>query len=163
MDNFQAVERFDQAGGARIEKLFWIAASMEVSDLKDMLHEMDERDFKMNFPQLVKLNHYKECREDEELMQLLVDARLFGFLAEVLVPACDNFGYKNGKPVRWQVHSGVCRLIHIYAETQEELLSKIEKEQNKLFAQWVAKDKKKIKAKPSNGASQPKPNRSKKS
>ena len=37
MTNFEAVDRFDQAHGAKIENLYWIAGSLENSDFKDKL------------------------------------------------------------------------------------------------------------------------------
>ena len=41
--NKEALERIEQAHGAKIEKMFWIAGSLESSDLRDLIEEVFPR------------------------------------------------------------------------------------------------------------------------
>ena len=146
MTNVEAVERFDQAHGTKIDKLFWIAGSLGSSnDLKDLLEDMSDKDFKRCFPEIYKSEYFKEYREDQQLEEALVDFSKFGLLAEVHVPEASNFKYKDGKPVSWSVHGGICQVEYVYAENLEELMTEIEKVSEKVFREHVKEDKKKIK------------------
>lgn len=148
MTNFEAVDRFDQAHRAKIENLYWIAGSLENSDLKDKIEEMEDEDFKKCFPEIFNSKHYEEYRNDYEIMQAIVDFRKFGLFAEIHLPECDNFRYEKGKkhPVSWSVHGGICRIEYCYGETLEELMNEIEKSSEKVFEEYVAQDKKKQKS-----------------
>ncbi len=146
MTNYEAVERFDQSHGVKMEKMFWIAGSLGSSDFKDLLDEMDDKDFKKCFPEIYKSEYFGEYRQDEELVKALVDFKKFGLLTEIHIPEADNFRYKDGNPVSWSVHQGICRVEYVYAETLEQLMDEIEKSAEKVFQEHVKKDKKKTTA-----------------
>lgn len=146
MTNFEAVERFDQAHCAKIEKLFWIAGSLESSDLKDLIGEMEDGDFKQCFPEIYKSEYYREVKDDEQLMQALIDFKKAGLIAQVLIPKAYGFRYENNKPVGWSISSGSCRIEYVYAETLEDLMKEIEKAADKVFKEYLKKDKKKTAA-----------------
>lgn len=136
MKNFDAVDRFEQAHGAKIEKLFWIAGSLDNHDFKEFIEEMDEKDFKKCFPEIAKSPSYDYYRTGP-LVDAFIDKKLLGFLAEVRIPKADNFRY-DGKILRgWSVHEGICRIEYVYAESTDELLLEIEKVSKKVFAQFI--------------------------
>lgn len=146
MTTFEAVERFNQAHGAKIDKLFWIAGSLDSSDLRELLEDMTDNDLKKCFPEIYESEYYKEYRKNDELRQALVDFRKFGLLAELHIPKADNFRYKDGKPVSWSVHGGICSIEYVYAEDLENLMNEIEKVSEKVFQVHVKKDKRKATA-----------------
>lgn len=141
--NIEAVQRFGQAHGAKIDKLFWIAGSMGNSDLKELLEDMSDKDFEKCLPEIYNSEYYSEYREDEDMCQALVIHRKFGLIAEVHIPEVSNFKYKNKKPVSWSVHGGICGIEYVYAENLNELLTSIESISDKHFNDSVKKDQKK--------------------
>ena len=144
MKNNKFAERFEQAGGTRIDKMFWIASSYELSDLKEMLSDIEPEDFIKMFPEVANLSMYEQYRQDETLVQALTDYNYWGIIVEAHVPQCDNFRFdEKGHPTSWSVHEGVCTIIHAYGETLNALIVSIEKQYKQLFKQWVAKEKKK--------------------
>lgn len=148
MTNREAVERFDgYVHGTFINKLFWIAGSFDSSDFKDFLEEMQDNDWKDCLPEIAKSKYFKEYQKDNEMGQALVDNNKFGFIAELHHPECKNFSYQKSKIVSCSVSSGCCRISYVYAETIEELMSNIEKSADKIYKEYVAKDKKKVVAK----------------
>ena len=124
MKNRNAVKRFEQSYGVEIEKLYWIAGSLDNDGLKEFINEMDEKDFENCFPEIFKSEEYQQYQDDNELLQALVDFEKFGFIAEILIPECKNFRFQEGKenPVSWSSFGGVCRVAYCYGETREELL-----------------------------------------
>jgi|SRR5665647_1701207 len=148
MENIEALERIEQANGAKIEKLIWIAGSFESSELTDLLSELDDDQWKKLFPEIFQNKYFEETRDDIEWVKgLLVDFKKLGLIAEVNIPTCDCFSYTNGKPTSWSSHPGICRIEYIYVETLEDLMSEIEKVAEKLFKEYVRADKKKLKKK----------------
>lgn len=129
MTNLEALERFEQAHGAKIERLYWIAGSFENSDFKDLMQELEDKELKRLFPEFAKDKYFKEYRKDKEEMQMLVDYRKFGFLAEIHVPEAYDFKFKEGtkKPWAWGVHGGCCKIKYVYSETIEGMMTEIEK------------------------------------
>lgn len=147
MTNLEAVERFDQAHGAKIERLYWIAGSMDNSDFKDLVSDdFTDEDWKSIFPEIVKGGHLKEYRKDKEEMQAFCDYRKFGFLAEIHVPEASGFKFKNDskKPWAWSVNGGICKIRYAYAETTDELMSKIEIEAKSCLDYDIKKELKKL-------------------
>lgn len=141
MTNFEAVKRFDQST-AMIEKLFWIAGSLENEELKELLEYVDDDFYKKYLPEIYNSNILKECRKGDTIIQSLIDFRKFGLMAEVLFPKLDDFKYKNDIPVSWSIHTGACRIECIYVETLEELITSIEQLSNKIFNEYLEEDKK---------------------
>lgn len=143
--NKEALERIEQAHGAKIEKMFWIAGSLENSDLRDLIEEMDDKALKKCFPEIANSKHLEEYRNDNELLQALVDFDKFGLVAEILIPIAKDFSYdKDGKVSSWSSSGGHCRVDYVYAETLDLLLVEIEKSGDKHFKEFLKDDKKKI-------------------
>jgi hypothetical protein len=144
-DNKEAVERLEQAHGAKIEKMFWIAGSLENSDLRDLIEEMDDKAFKKCFPEIANSKHLQEYRNDNELLQALVDYDKYGLVAEIHIPIAKEFSYdKKGKPVSWSSSGGHCRVDYVYAETLDLLLAEMEKSGETHFKDFLKDDKKKL-------------------
>ena len=148
MKNSEAVERFDQAHGAKIENLYWIAGSLDNSDFKDKIEELEDRDIEKCFPEIFNSPHYEEYKNNGELLQALVDFEKFGLLAEIHLPECTDFSYEKGKkyPTSWSIIGSVCRIEYCYGETLSELMKEIEKCSRKVFKEYIAKDKNKVNA-----------------
>jgi len=143
--NKEAVERLEQAHGAKIEKMFWIAGSLENSDLRDLIEEMDDKAFKKCFPEIANSPYLEEYRNDNEHVQALVDYDKFGLVAEILIPIAKDFIYdKNGKPVSWSSSGGHCRVDYVYGETLDLLLAEMEKSGETHFKDFLKDDKKKL-------------------
>lgn len=143
--NKEAVERFEQSHDVRIEKMFWIAVSLENSDLKDFLEQMDDKAFNKCFPKISKSKHLEEYRNDNELLQALIDYDKFGLVAEIHIPIARDFTYdEKGKPTSWSLSLGHCRIDYVYAETLDLLLSEMEKSGETHFEEFVKEDKKKL-------------------
>lgn len=144
MTNKEAVDRFDQAHGAKIEKLFWIAGSLENSDLKDLIEEMNDEAFENCFPEISNSPYFEEYRDAGELLQALVDKYYLGLVAEILIPVANDFRYEeNGNVSSWSSSSGYCQVDYVYADTLELLLVEIEKSADKHFNYFLENDKKK--------------------
>lgn len=126
--NIEAVDRFQQAHSARIDKLFWVAGSMDNRDFVDFIQYMTDEELKDLFPELKKVKTFADYREGEEDLQLLVDHNKFGFVAEVHIPEAYQFRFEKGskKPKWWGVNSAVCKIKYAYAETTDGLLKQIE-------------------------------------
>jgi hypothetical protein len=145
-NNQEAFDRFEQAYGAKINKLYWIAGSLENSDLKDLLHDdMDDSDFEKCFPAIYHSAHFNDYKDKHELLDALVDFRKFGLLAEVFIPEAECFIYENNKPVSWSIHEETWRIEYVYAETLSKLLLEIEKSAEKIFKEYIKADRKKHK------------------
>lgn len=143
--NKEAVERLEQSHDVRIEKMFWIAASLENSDLKDLLEEMDDKAFKKCFPEISQSKHLEEYRNDNELLQALIDYDKFGLVAEIHIPIAKDFTYdEKGKPSSWSSSAGHCRVDYVYAETLDLLLAEMEKSGENHFKEFVKEDKRKL-------------------
>ncbi len=145
MTNRKATERFDgYTHGTFINKLFWIAGSHDNSDFKEMIEEMQDSDWKDCLPEIRKSKSYKEYQKDNEMGQALVDHNKFGLIAELHHPRCYDFRY-NDKGEIWSssVSMGNCRISYVYAEDLKELMSAIEKSADKIYKEYVEKDKKK--------------------
>ena len=81
--------------------------------------------------------------KDESLSGLLLRYDVTGFLAECRMPECSNFKFKEGKeePCSWSVHSGICLVFWIYAESIGELVEKLNEKAQELFLEAVEKSK----------------------
>ncbi len=145
MTNRDATKRFDgYTHGTFINKLFWIAGSFDNSDFKELLDEMQDKDWKDCFPEIKKSKHYKEYQKDNEMGQALVDHNKFGLIAELHHPRCYDFKYDDkGKMFGCSVSMGSCRISYVYAEDLKDLMSTIEKSADKIYKEYVKKDKNK--------------------
>ena len=139
--NLEYSERFQDAQAATINKLFWIAGSVENSDLRYLLEEIDEDEFKELFPALQNMDS-DDGYGYETIVDALTEKGYYGLVAEVFIPQVRDFTYgPDGEPKSWGVHRGICSLGYVYAETTDELMVKIEELSEKMFAKCVAKDK----------------------
>ena len=137
MLNEKAVTRFEQAHGVKIEKMFWIAGSIENSSLNDLIADMDDKQFKNCFPEILNVKVY-----EKDFLQALIDYDKFGIVAEILIPIANSFKYSSdGTLLGWSSSGGYCRIDYVYAETLELLLNEIEKSADKHFEDFKKKDK----------------------
>ncbi len=142
MKNTEALDRFEQAHGANIEKIFWIAGSLENSDLKDFIEEMDDKAFKKCFPAIYKSIDVDEYRDSGELLQELLIKEKLGLIAEITIPIAEGFDYdKDGNVKSWSSNGGRSRVDYVYAETLELLLVEIEKTSKTHFKNFIKEDK----------------------
>lgn len=144
MTNLEFADRFDQFNSARVEQLMWIATCSEGRELEDFLAEMNDDDLKEVFPEMVENPNFDLYRDDQEMIQLLIDYSKYGFIAKVLYPTHNDFVFdENGKVVACSVNFGRSRIGYVYAETPEELLNKIEKQSDEMLARFIQDFKKK--------------------
>jgi hypothetical protein len=130
MKNTEALDRILESHGASVEKLYWIALSTESEELKDALRDMDKKTFVECFPKAAK--YYKGYKQDDDLMQALFDHDYYGFLAEVHVEIHRNFTFDaEGHMTACSSSKSQCYVHHLYAETLEALVERIEQ-----HAQW---------------------------
>jgi len=141
MTNVEAVNRFSQAHGAKIENLFWIAGAMENDDFKQLIDDLGESHWASLFPDIYNSGSFQEYVTDEDVLQMLLDFNKYGLIAEILLPTCDNFKYDGDKPVSWSVKHWNCRVAYVYAETMEELLTEIEIVAETTFQEYMTKDR----------------------
>lgn len=142
--NTEAVERFDQAHGAKIEKMYWIASSLGNSDLKDFIESMaDSKGFKKCLPEIANMPHFKKYLKDDDILQAFIDKDKFGLVAEISIPIAKDFNYhENGKIRSWSANGSHCRVDYVYAETLDLLLAEIEKSAESHFKEFIKEDKK---------------------
>lgn len=144
MTNLEFADRFDQFNNARIDQLMWIATCTEGRELEDFLEAMNDDDFKQVFPEIAENPDLFSYREDQEMIQLLLDYSKYGFIARVLYPSHSDFVFdQNDKVVDCSVHFGRCRIGYVYAETPEDLINQIEKQSDSMFDQYIEDFKKK--------------------
>ena len=132
------LDRFEEANGAKIEKMFWIAGSLESGDLKWFIDEMQDEDIKKCFPKLT----VTEYEDTSDLLYAIIDKGYHGLVAEIQVPEARNFTYgKDGEPNGWGVFNGVSRIGYAYGENLEELMVQVEELSETIFNEYVAEDK----------------------
>jgi len=136
--NSKVVDKLDQAHSARIEKMVWIAAQTETSELSDMIDQLDEEDWNFYFPEIFKSEHFDIEDSVEEKKIALFDEQKFGFLAIVNYPYLSNFRFdKNGEFKSCSVNPGHCRVVCHYAESTDELIQQIEGRAELMFKEFV--------------------------
>lgn len=146
--NNSAAERFEQAHNARIDKLFWIAASIESEELSEFLEEdLDDSNWKEMFPELFENENFEEYKEDGELLTMLTDHDKLGFIARVSIPNCYNFKYDGESIIGYSSNPGHRRLRYVYGDSPEELITAIEIIADEVFEDYKESDKqRKLKA-----------------
>lgn len=129
MNHKRILEKMDQCS-AQIDKLFWIATSLDYSGLKEIIEEMlDEEHVEQVFPEIYNSPFYSEYSTNwESFKEALIDTNTFGFLASVLFPVNSNFSFDERGRVQSSSSSfGHCHIAYIYAETLGELITLIER------------------------------------
>ncbi len=111
MDNKEVLSRFDGAYGF-INKMFWIAASIDSDDLRSFISDI-EYPFEI-FPE------YED--DDEKLFfDWLIENGLYGFIAEINIPVPTNVVVENGEVKRYMSSKDYCEVKYIYSDSLEEL------------------------------------------
>lgn len=143
MNHKEMLERFEQAGSAKIDKLFWIAGSIESNDLISLIEDFEDENWERVFPEIYKSEHFEYYKSDKDSLFGLYDFNKLGFLAEVHIPQCSNFSFmKNKKPYAWQT-GAISHLEYVYAETPEELINQVEERAKYWFQYDLSKHKSK--------------------
>lgn len=143
MKNNEAIERFEQANSAQIDKLFWIAASIESHELASFLQDLERSNWKECFPDVFEANDFEQYYVDAEFAEFLTDNDKLGFIAEVTFPKSYNFKYEGEKLTGWSSNGGTRMVKYVYAETTDELVEKIEKLGEEVFEYYKESDKRK--------------------
>lgn len=141
MSNRNYLEKFEQSKGARINNLIWIAGILDggESQLEDFFYNLDKENWKEMLPDVAQNKYFDEYLENQDYVQLLIDFKKFGFLAEVNFPECANFRFdEKGEVVSWSVHGGICSVWYFYAETLEELTEKVQKKSVDFFNESIS-------------------------
>lgn len=138
--NLEYNQRFQDAYGANIDKLFWIAGSAENTRLENFLLEIPDDELVELFPKLKGIKF--GSRGNENLVDMLLNMDASGLIAEILIPEASNFSYNtDGEPKSWSIQRNISRIGYVYAESLEELMTKIEGLAEKVFDEYVAEDK----------------------
>ena len=143
MNHIKMLERFEQAGSAKIDQLFWIAGSIENSDLVSLLEDFEDDHWEILFPEIFKSEHFEHYKTDREDLFGLITFQKFGFLAEAHIPICTRFSFdKKGNPESWQT-GGSSHIAYAYADTPEALIKCIEIKAKELHKQDIERFKRK--------------------
>ena len=143
MTNREYSELFDGSTyGTYIYKLFWIAGSIENSEFKDFLEELDDDNWKQCLPEFRNSSYYEEYQRNNDLVQALIDLNKFGFIAELRHPKCYDFDYNNNNEIiGHSVSMAVCRISYVYAENHDEMMAKIQESAEKIYNEYIKNDK----------------------
>lgn len=144
MNNREYVKFFDEeVSSSFINKMFWIAASFNSQDLKELLSDISDKGWEQCLPDVFKSKYFSEYIDDGDFLELLADFGKFGFIAEIHHPVHYNFIFdKNGNFQSCSSNDGVYRTSYVYAETVEELVEKIKINSERIFQDFIAEDKK---------------------
>jgi hypothetical protein len=140
-------DRFEQCHCAEIRNLYWLMCQSENDDLKEMLCEMDPKEFEQCFPGVLS-NHYSANIQDDkdEIIFTLFNAGYSGLLAEVEYPQMEDFTFgEDGDYKSCSINGCYTRYGYVYAETKEELLQKIELQVEEMVKYWIEEFKSKTK------------------
>jgi hypothetical protein len=146
MTNTEALARIEKCNRTRIEKLFWIACSYGSDELEDLLKELSVIEVRECFPDLMDDDSDDFFTEDEDGdldengeidADFLFDNDKLGFFAQVYIPKCHNFSFKDGKPASWRISTGHCIIAYCYGDTLNELVEAIERRAKAEFDDYV--------------------------
>lgn len=121
----------------KIENLYSIKHSYESRSLRILLNDLTEKEWESLFPNALSKQSYKKG----DYIQTLKDIEKNGFLAEVHIPECRNFVYREGEPIDCSYFHGVNKLAFVYAETLDELTNKINNLSKDYFYLCAEKEK----------------------
>ena len=121
----------------QVETLFLISISTESRSLRIFLQDLPEKQWKQLFPDALNTESYKKG----DYIQSLIDIQKKGYLAEVHIPECKNFTYKDGQPIDCSYFQGVKKLAYVYAENHEKLFDHIDKLSKDYFYFCAQKEK----------------------
>lgn len=131
MNNAEAAKRlFELPGGVHFDYLFWLAGTKTSDhDLQSELEIMTHEEFLQCFPEKCTLSEFEfdNYKDEGNLADYLKEREIYGFFASVNYPQCFNISLgDDGTPKSWEVTGSLSRVEYVYAETIEELLTKIE-------------------------------------
>lgn len=147
--NKNALDQFGEMGCV-VYHLHWIALSLndderDDNNLFETLTDIKvEKLLKVFGVNNVPAGTYPEFFNREQLWEFIVQHHRFGFFIEVGKDVCKNFTYRDGKPIGWSSSGSMRRIFYAYAETSKGLLHAIEKENEVLFNDMMALDKKNV-------------------
>lgn len=142
MNHLETLERFGQTHCSTIDKLIWIAGALESEQLHDLLENLDWKVWEQLFPKTLTRKEWKKAVKANELVHALIHFRRLGLVAEIHCPQLSKFRFEEGKPKAWQVNRGISSIYYVYAETLEDLLTKIEERSEAHFQSEVEFQKK---------------------
>ena len=139
MKNCKVLDRIEQTHGAKINRLVWIAASRENRILSDILEDMADSDgLHEVFPEISENEVFHDYAFDH--FEMMVEYQKLGFLAEVFFPLLNSFEFnEDGHPTSYSYSDACGVLRYVYAETTDELLSKIEQLSEEHYNESVKK------------------------
>jgi len=147
MKNRDAAELLANADGM-INHLVWMA-SVNVDSvpesLEDILDDIHIDDIPFIFGEKAKcwVTEWENWSFSDRY-EMILDANLYGFIAQVFFRHYSKFTFKDGKPYSWEPRGFRTNRI-IYAESTSELAEKIEVMHKKMFAEDVENFKRKNK------------------
>lgn len=143
----EMLERFEQLNCAQIRNLFWLMCQHENNDLKEMLCEMEKEDFDSCFPGILSNPYSANIQHDkDEILSTLFDKNFRGLLAEIEYPQMQDFDFKHeDDKVKGVYHScsingNYTKYGYVYAESKEELLTKMEAQAEQMVKYWIDQD-----------------------
>lgn len=134
---------------AFISRMTFIAAEL---GREERLSEIIE-DFQSEEPKnICKILNWRDAEEVHESIKSEIDDNSFvwfmsqhsrdGFLAEISIPICSNFSFReDGTPSSWLCSNGYCRIEWIYADTIGELAEKVIEIGGRTFDEFVKEAK----------------------
>ena len=150
MSNKYLYEKIDQAHGAFIYEMIFIANEICKDSKHDLLNDfkdLDTEEILTTLDWLICKKNIKlieENKQDGELITLMLNANKTGFLAECHFPQCYNITLnEKGEPRSWGVRSSVCKIEYLYADSIGELVEKLANTSSDLFDEAVEKEKNK--------------------
>lgn len=141
MKNKEISDRFVGIRDTHISKLIWIAASLEYSeDLNGIMEDLSDKNWKNLFPEIHDSEYFEDFKENP--LEALLDFEKLGFLAEINIPICRDFSFTvNGEVDGYTSSPGYCRIEYAYAETTDQLMADIEQKADRLFQEFIEKEK----------------------
>ena len=140
-------ERFEQLHCAQIRNLYWLMCQYENNDLKGMLCEMEEEDFESCFPGILSNPYSANIQHDkDEILCTLFNKNFRGLLAEIEYPQMQDFDFKHeddklkGVYHSCSINGNYLKYGYVYAESKEELLTKMETQAEQMVKYWIEQD-----------------------
>ena len=140
------IDRFEQCHCAQIRNLYWMMCQYENDDLKEMLCEMGKEDFEKCFPGVLSSPYNVHIQDDkDEIICSLSDAGFSGFIAEIEYPRMEAFEFgEDGDYKSCTINGSYMQYGYVYADSKEELLSKIEVQSEEMVEYWIEEHQNKI-------------------
>lgn len=144
MENKDVLEFLEEdANGTNVSQLFHFGLQSENHDLYSLLENLTIDDFRDMMGDKCDFKSLQEYIDNGETYQYFIDNDMWGFFAEIHIPKHrDFYFYPDGEFSSCYSNSSVCTVTYVYAETMDELLSKIKIEAEKQFKIEMNRSKK---------------------